>query len=85
MTRMTRTIGLAAGILVAGVAVVGTASAATPQDAPPPGPPTPVEIIENENPLGLVDGGTDADNIIKNAGGLIGNAINTIELNLPLP
>ncbi|TCK26362.1 hypothetical protein [Pseudonocardia endophytica] len=85
---MTRTLGLAATILVAGVTgvtVVSTAAAATPQYAPPPGPPTPVEILENENPLGLVDGGTGADNIVKNAGGLAGNAINTVELNLPLP
>lgn len=85
MTRTTRTLGLAAGILLAGVAVAGTAAAATPQYAPPPGAPTPVEIIENENPLGLVDGGTGADTVVKNAGGLAGNAINTAELTLPLP
>ncbi|MCE0762451.1 hypothetical protein LWC35_05940 [Pseudonocardia kujensis] len=85
MASMTRIIGLTAGILAAGATVTGTASAATPQYAPPAGPPTPVEILENENPLGLVDGGTEADNIVKNAGGLAGNAINTVELTLPLP
>jgi hypothetical protein len=77
---------IAAGVLaVASLAGAGTASADTPQQAPPAGPPTPVQILEDENPAGLADGGTAPDNIAKNAGGLAGNLINTVELMLPLP